>query len=73
MTKTKKLLEKAELIRLAAAKQMEADYPIGMEVTWRHGDNLRSGVIESYGYRASIFVRTATGKRVDMDIEKVRE
>jgi len=73
MTKTKKLLDQATLLRLKAAKQMEIDYPIGTEVTWDHGNHVRSGEIESYGYGASIFVRTCTGKRVGMEITKVRE
>jgi hypothetical protein len=41
VTKTKKLLEQAVLIRQKAAKQMETDYPIGTDVTWDHGDYLR--------------------------------
>lgn len=73
MTKTKKLLDKAVLIRHEAAQQMETDYPIGSEVTWDHGDYLRRGVIESYAYGIAIMVRTSTGKRINMDITKVRE
>lgn len=72
-TKTKKLIEKALLLRREASKQMEIDYPIGTDVTWAHGDYLRRGQIESYGYGAWIFVRTPTGKRVGMEITKVRE
>lgn len=72
-TKTKKLLAHAVLLQHKAAKQMEIDYPIGTEVTWDHGDRLRRGQIESYGYGAAIFVRTPTGKRVRMEITKVRE
>lgn len=73
MTKTKKLLEKAALLKRAADKQMRIDYPIGTEVSWEHGDYLRRGVIEDYGYDCAILVRTSTGKRVNMDIVKVRQ
>lgn len=73
MTKTKRLLDKARLLEHEAAKQMEIDYPIGTDVTWDHGDYLRRGQIESYGYGAMIFVRTPTGKRVGMEITKVRQ
>lgn len=73
MTKTKKLLNKALLVRMEAMKQMEIDYPIGSEVSWEHGDHIRRGEIESYAYDIAIMVRTATGRLVNMDITKVRE
>jgi hypothetical protein len=73
VTKTKQLLDKAVLIRHEAGKQMEIDYPIGMEVTWSHGNQLRRGKIESYAYGAAIFVRTVRNARVHMEITKVRE
>lgn len=73
MTKTKKLLAAARLKQREAARQMEIDYPIGFEVSWTHGEHIRRGQVESYGYGTVALVRTASGKRIPLEIDKVRE
>lgn len=70
-TKQRPTLDELVKKKLAIEKQMESavrrQYPIGDEVCWRHGAQLRVGTVESHGYGIDVFVRTPRGALIRMN------
>ena len=60
----RELVKQRDAIEAKMTAAVRRQYPKGMYVSWEHGSYVRGGLVEDYGYRTDVFVRTVSGARI---------
>lgn len=72
MNTTKRLLKEAAANEAAAVKEVPYDYPKGMVVQWKHGEDMRRGeVLDHNPYSPRVQVRCANDSTTWVDVQKI--
>ena len=67
----RQIMDRIRELRKLAAASLEKQFPVGTEISYRHGDCVRHAeVIELYGFGLRIKVRGVTGAEYWIDANK---
>ena len=71
--KVDKLLHKVQAAKEAVKKQLQQEYPIDSSVVYKHGDNLRGGIVIGYSctHYPQVLIRRPSGSSCYLTVDEI--